>query len=97
MHAVCRMAPELFPSVPGGMSGMNRKEAEDRVTEKVRGSLCWDVHPAQPNWHAHCLQWGCETVVSCKRLCCGCDLDVTAVRVYSTVLSVHLLSVTTSP
>lgn len=36
------MAPELFPSVPGAMSGINRKEAEDRVTEKVRGSvLCF--------------------------------------------------------
>ncbi len=31
------MAPELFPSVPGAMSGMaTRKDAEDRVTEKVR-------------------------------------------------------------
>lgn len=29
------MAPELFPSVPGAMSGINRKDAEDRVTEKV--------------------------------------------------------------
>ena len=29
------MAPELFPSVPGGVSGMARKDAEDRVTEKV--------------------------------------------------------------
>jgi hypothetical protein len=37
---LCRMAPELFPSVPGGMSGMNRKEAEDRVTEKVSGAVC---------------------------------------------------------
>ena len=37
VHCVrCRMAPELFPSVPGTMSGVNtRKEAEDRVTEKV--------------------------------------------------------------
>lgn len=33
------MAPELFPSVPGAMSGINRREAEDRVTEKVRGSV----------------------------------------------------------
>jgi hypothetical protein len=30
------MAPELFPSVPGAMSGMTNREAEDRVTEKVR-------------------------------------------------------------
>lgn len=36
---LCRMAPELFPSVPGAMSGINRREAEDRVTEKVRGSV----------------------------------------------------------
>lgn len=33
-----RMAPELFPSVPGAMSGMTHREAEDRVTEKVSGS-----------------------------------------------------------
>jgi hypothetical protein len=34
----CRMAPELFPSVPGAMSGMTNREAEDRVTEKVSSS-----------------------------------------------------------
>jgi serine/threonine protein kinase len=44
-----RMAPELFPAVPGAMSGMNRKEAEDRVTEKV-----WQLAPQAP-LHPHAL------------------------------------------
>lgn len=41
----CRMAPELFPSVPGAMSGIQqRREAEDRVTEKVRQVLVCAAH-----------------------------------------------------
>lgn len=41
------MAPELFPSVPGAASGMaTRKEAEDRVTEKVRHHChSWQPYP----------------------------------------------------
>ncbi|WIA10613.1 hypothetical protein OEZ85_010795 [Tetradesmus obliquus] len=41
------MAPELFPSVPGAMSGMTHREAEDRVTEKVDvfsfGVVLWEI------------------------------------------------------
>eukprot|EP00877_Chromochloris_zofingiensis_P012267 jgi/Chrzof1/7294/Cz02g18050.t1 len=42
------MAPELFPAVPGAVSGMaTRKEAEDRVTEKVDvfsyGIVLWEI------------------------------------------------------
>lgn len=44
------MAPELFPSVPGAVSGMNRKEAEDRVTEKVRPRVCGA--PSAQNLHS---------------------------------------------
>lgn len=39
------MAPELFPSVPGAVSGMQQhKEVEDRVTEKVRAARLARVH-----------------------------------------------------
>jgi hypothetical protein len=42
----CRMAPELFPSVPTAVSGVHaRQETEDRVTEKVGARAS-----AQPTW-----------------------------------------------
>ncbi len=40
-NPTCRMAPELFPTVPSAAaSGMLRKEVEDRVTEKARLAWC---------------------------------------------------------
>lgn len=56
------MAPELFPSVPGAVSGVNRKEAEDRVTEKV-GPEHWH------SWQHACLsgQQGRESMMCAMR------------------------------
>jgi len=80
-----RMAPELFPSVPGAVSGMNRKEAEDRVTEKVgsrlRGALS-----------AHDLQsLNLVTVPACQALRSGIPNSggVGFVHAYFSVLLGH--------
>jgi hypothetical protein len=77
------MAPELFPSVPGAMSGMTNREAEDRVTEKVStycdadkctGSKCSAVVQLHTSGVRHAAQFDVKsaaTPLACKSNSCG--------------------------
>lgn len=77
------MAPELFPSVPGAVSGMNRKEAEDRVTEKVDvfsfGIVLWEIwtlgEQPYPNLSLQEIFAGVMTGTLRPAIPPGCDQD----------------------